>query len=68
MSAIPLVYLYCDGPECPLLDGGQQPFKVDPLPDETVRVQRKQARNSGWQFSKGKDFCPLCATTKGRGE
>lgn len=62
MSSIKLTYLYCDGgDECPRRDGQQEPFKVDPVPDEDATLQRAQAKLSGWQQKGRKDYCPVCA-------
>ena len=67
MSAIKLTYLYCDGENCPRGESdGEQPFKIDPLPEEGPQEQRAAAKLSGWVRSYGKDYCPLCAKTSGK--
>jgi hypothetical protein len=64
MSVIKLPYLYCDAEDCVRLDGGQQPFIVDPLPGDTAASLREQAKAQGWAYRKGKDYCELCAVKK----
>lgn len=64
MSAISLVYLYCDGGAlCPREDGQQAPYKIDPLPGESAADQRSQARLYGWLWKRKekKDYCLVCA-------
>jgi hypothetical protein len=65
MSSIRLWYLYCDGEDCPRRDGGQQPFIIDPHPQETPAMQRAKAAGAGWTTKGRLDFCRLCSSATG---
>jgi hypothetical protein len=53
MSLIVERFLMCDG-AC-----GEN-FGVDDA-QQSAETQRKRARENGWTFKGGKDFCPVCS-------
>jgi hypothetical protein len=58
MGAVVEVIIVCDNPKgCPLAE----PFGVDNS-ERTIREQRREAKENGWTYSKGKDYCPVCSS------
>ncbi len=68
MSYAKVVYLYCDPcRELPAQEFIGEPFRIDPPAsiqrgDEggSVRVEREDAKQSGWHFVNGRDVCDQC--------
>jgi hypothetical protein len=60
MTAIRMVYLDCDMPDC-------MSSTSDEGSVETVAEARRHGRTLGWRYHGGKDICPVCRAGDGPG-
>ena len=69
MTWVKIVYLYCDGGDCPR---GGEPYLISPLAGgsritgeivkgQTISEQRKAASREGWRHRGNHDYCSECA-------